>query len=152
MFLHAAEQIDSLALAIFNHEFKNKATLIGHDTGIGKTRIVCGLARYAQQPGLTPVIVTADPVLYTDILTGDGVDTGNNFNSLIANNGMRVKLTSPDGTLTGSKKMSLSKLVQTLLYLEKLHNQTIRRWETPTQLVQFLRAFCTTLPPLLLWV
>lgn len=98
---YAAEQIDSLALSIFNHEFENKATLIGHDTGIGKTRVVCGLARYAQQQGLSPVIVTADPVLYADILARDGVDTGNSFNPLITNNGMSVKLTASDGKLIG---------------------------------------------------
>ena len=49
---YTAEQIDSLALSIYNHEEENKATLIGHDTGIGKTRILCGLARYAQQRGM----------------------------------------------------------------------------------------------------
>jgi hypothetical protein len=48
---YAAEQIDSLALAIYNYEYEQKATLIGHDTGIGKTRIVCGLARYAKITG-----------------------------------------------------------------------------------------------------
>lgn len=101
---YAAEQIDSLALSIYNHEFENKATLIGHDTGIGKTRIVCGLARYAQQQGLTPVIVTVDPVLYADILARDGVDTGNSFNPLITNNGMEVLLTATDGQLIGKIK------------------------------------------------
>jgi predicted RNA methylase len=98
---YAAEQIDSLALSIFNHEFESKATLIGHDTGIGKTRIVCGLARYAQQQGLSPVIVTADPVLYADILARDGVDTGNSFNPLITNNGMKLLLTAGDGKPIG---------------------------------------------------
>lgn len=98
---YAAEQIDSLALSIFNHEFEDKATLIGHDTGIGKTRIVCGLARYAQQQGMVPVIVTADSVLYADILARDAVDTGNSFNPLITNNGMKVKLTASDEKLIG---------------------------------------------------
>jgi len=72
---YAAEQVDSLALAIYNHEEKGNATLIGHDTGIGKTRIVCGLAQYAQNQGLTPVILTADPVLFTDIIGRDAVKT-----------------------------------------------------------------------------
>ncbi|WP_146134077.1 DUF6908 domain-containing protein [Chlorogloea sp. CCALA 695] len=94
---YAAEQIDSLALSIYNHEEENKATLIGHDTGIGKTRILCGLARYAQQRGMTPVIVTADPVLYGDILARDGVDTGNNFNPFITNSKFNLKLTGANG-------------------------------------------------------
>jgi hypothetical protein len=96
---YAAEQIDSLALSIYNHEFENKATLIGHDTGIGKTRIICGLARYAQQRGMTPVIVTADPVLYGDILARDGVDTGNNFNPFITNSKFNLKLTGANGNV-----------------------------------------------------
>ena len=98
---YAAEQIDSLALSIYNHEYEHKATLIGHDTGIGKTRIVCGLARYAQQQGLSPVVVTADAVLYADILARDAVDTGNNFNPLITNNGMKMTLRSSDGEEIG---------------------------------------------------
>jgi len=98
---YAAEQIDSLALAIYNHEFENKATLVGHDTGIGKTRIICGLARYAQQQGMTPVIVTADSVLYADILVRDAVDTGNSFNPLITNNDYHLTLRSTDGRKIG---------------------------------------------------
>ena len=98
---YAAEQIDSLALSIYNHEFESKATLIGHDTGIGKTRIVCGLARYAQSHGMIPVIVTVDPVLYGDILARDAVDTGTQFNPLITNNDFRLTLKSPDGRQIG---------------------------------------------------
>jgi predicted RNA methylase len=94
---YAAEQIDSIALSIYNHEYEQKATLIGHDTGIGKTRIICGLARYAQQQNLTPIIVTADPVLYSDILARDAVDTGNSFNPLVTNNEYKLSLKSPDG-------------------------------------------------------
>ena len=88
---YAAEQIDSLALSIYNHEEENKATLVGHDTGIGKTRIICGLARSAQERGMIPTIVTVDPVLYGDILARDAVDTGNNFNPLITNNGLKIR-------------------------------------------------------------
>ncbi len=98
---YAAEQIDSLALSIYNHEFEDKATLIGHDTGIGKTRIICGLARYAGQRGLIPTIVTVDPVLYGDILSRDAVDTGNEFNPLITNNEYKLTLRSNDGRQIG---------------------------------------------------
>jgi hypothetical protein len=98
---YAAEQIDSLALSIYNHEFENKATLIGHDTGIGKTRIICGIARYAQLQNLIPVIVTVDPVLYGDILARDAVDTGNKFNPLITNNKLNIALTSSLGEQIG---------------------------------------------------
>ena len=98
---YAAEQIDSLALSIYNHEFENKATLIGHDTGIGKTRIICGLARYAGQKGLIPAIVTADSVLYADILARDGIDTSNNFNPLITDNKLKVSLTASNRDVIG---------------------------------------------------
>jgi len=98
---YAAEQIDSLALSIYNYEFESKATLIGHDTGIGKTRIVCGLARYAQQHGMVAAIVTVDPVLYDDILARDAVDTGNRFNPLITNNDLKITLTSSNGEKIG---------------------------------------------------
>jgi hypothetical protein len=98
---YAAEQIDSLALSIYNYEFENKATLIGHDTGIGKTRIICGLARYAQQQGMIPIIVTADSVLYADILARDAVDTGNSFNPLITNKGLKLNLTDSNGEVIG---------------------------------------------------
>jgi C-terminal domain on Strawberry notch homologue/P-loop containing NTP hydrolase pore-1 len=115
---YAAEQIDSLALSIYNHEVDNKATLIGHDTGIGKTRIICGLARYALAKGLIPTIVTADSVLYGDILARDAVDTGNEFNPLITNNDFKLILRSNDGRQTGEINTAKNQLERLRQYTQ----------------------------------
>ncbi|MBE9160048.1 strawberry notch C-terminal domain-containing protein [Nodosilinea sp. LEGE 06152] len=98
---YAAEQIDTLALAIYNHEYKQQATVVGHDTGIGKTRIVAGLCRYAQNQGLTPAVVTADPTLYKDLVYRDGPDTGNQFRPFITDNGLNVRVEDSQGELIG---------------------------------------------------
>ncbi|MEA5448253.1 strawberry notch C-terminal domain-containing protein [Leptolyngbya sp. CCNP1308] len=98
---YAAEQIDTLALAIYNHEYKQQATVVGHDTGIGKTRIVAGLCRYAQNQGLTPAVVTADPTLYKDLVYRDGPDTGNQFRPFITDNGLNVRVEDSNGELIG---------------------------------------------------
>ncbi|WOD37183.1 DUF6908 domain-containing protein [Nodosilinea sp. E11] len=98
---YAAEQIDTLAMAIYNHEYKQQATVVGHDTGIGKTRIVAGLCRYAQNQGLTPAVVTADPALYKDLVYRDGPDTGNQFRPFITNNGLGVDVENSQGEVIG---------------------------------------------------
>ncbi|NEQ48205.1 MAG: DEAD/DEAH box helicase family protein [Leptolyngbya sp. SIOISBB] len=94
---YAAEQIDTLALAIHNHEYKGQATVIGHDTGIGKTRVVAGLCRYANQQGLIPTVVTDSTALYKDLLYRDGPDTGNHFNAFITDNGLRIPVEDKQG-------------------------------------------------------
>ncbi|MGB6014934.1 MAG: strawberry notch C-terminal domain-containing protein [Nodosilinea sp.] len=98
---YAAEQIDTLAIAIYNHEYKQQATVVGHDTGIGKTRIVAGLCRYAQNQGLTPAVVTADPALYKDLVYRSGPDTGNQFRPFITNNGLGVDVENSQGEVIG---------------------------------------------------
>jgi hypothetical protein len=50
---------------------------------------------------MVPIIVTADAVLYADILSRDAIDTGNYFNPLITNNEMKVTLTSSNGEKIG---------------------------------------------------
>jgi hypothetical protein len=98
MFSHySAEQIDSLALAIYNYEYDQKGTLIGHDTGIGKTRIDCGLMRYAKNQNLIPVVVTADALLFKDLIGRDAADTGNQFNPLLTGNNQKVPITNELG-------------------------------------------------------
>ncbi|MGD1941647.1 MAG: strawberry notch C-terminal domain-containing protein [Leptolyngbyaceae cyanobacterium] len=94
---YAAEQIDTLALAIHNHEYKGQATVIGHDTGIGKTRVVAGLCRYANQQGLIPTVVTDSTALYKDLLHRDGPDTGNHFNAFITDNGLSIPVEDKQG-------------------------------------------------------
>ncbi|MEM1278523.1 MAG: strawberry notch C-terminal domain-containing protein [Cyanobacteria bacterium P01_H01_bin.152] len=101
---YAAEQIDTMALAIHNHEYKGQATVMGHDTGIGKTRVVAGLCRYASLQGLTPAVVTDSTALYKDLLHRDGPDTGNHFNAFITDNSLSIPVEDAAGNQTASIK------------------------------------------------
>jgi hypothetical protein len=65
--LFSAEQIDALALAIFNHEHHNRSSLNADQTGIGKGRFVAGLMRYARLNEMIPVFITYKPSLMADI-------------------------------------------------------------------------------------
>lgn len=62
----AAEQVDALALAIYQVE-QGKAFILGDFAGIGKGRVNAGLLRYAHHKGLIPVFATKDSSLFTDI-------------------------------------------------------------------------------------
>lgn len=73
----AAEQVDAVALAIFNREYRNKGTIISDATGVGKGRIAASLIRYAYLNGLIPFFLTEKPNLFSDIyrdLAGIGSD------------------------------------------------------------------------------
>ena len=61
-----AEQIDAIALSIFQQE-RGNALIIGDETGTGKGRTATGLLIYAMQRGKVPIFVTAQPGLFTDI-------------------------------------------------------------------------------------
>ncbi|MEB3281239.1 MAG: strawberry notch C-terminal domain-containing protein [Lyngbya sp.] len=65
----SAEQIDSVALGIYNFD-KNSEFIIGDETGFGKTRQLAMLTTYGMQQGFTPVFVTKDDNLYEDVLGG----------------------------------------------------------------------------------
>lgn len=63
----SAEQIDALALAIFNYEQYSRSSLNADQTGIGKGRFVAGLMRYARLNGMVPVFITYKASLMADI-------------------------------------------------------------------------------------
>ncbi|MDY7021618.1 MAG: strawberry notch C-terminal domain-containing protein, partial [Cyanobacteriota bacterium] len=65
----SAEQIDSVALGIYNFD-RNSEFIIGDETGFGKTRQLAMLTTYGMQQGFTPVLVTKDNNLYEDVLGG----------------------------------------------------------------------------------
>ena len=73
----AAEQIDSVALAIDNIE-KGESIIIGDQTGIGKGRQAAAIMRYAKRHGITPVFFTEKPKLFSDMYS-DGLDIGERF-------------------------------------------------------------------------
>lgn len=63
----SAEQIDAVAMAIYNIEARGQGMVIGDQTGIGKGRVAASMIRYACQQGLTPVFITEKANLFSDI-------------------------------------------------------------------------------------
>jgi len=63
----SAEQVDAIALAIYNIEEKGQGIIEGDQTGIGKGRVAAGLLRYAMQVGSKPIFITKSPNLFSDI-------------------------------------------------------------------------------------
>ena len=63
----AAEQIDAVAMAIYNLEAKNQGCIIGDQTGIGKGRVGAAMILYAHEQGLLPIILTEKANLFSDL-------------------------------------------------------------------------------------
>lgn len=63
----ALEQIDAVALAIYNAEARNQGLIVGDQTGIGKGRVAASFIRYAILHGYKPIFFTEKPGLFSDI-------------------------------------------------------------------------------------
>jgi hypothetical protein len=63
----SSEQVDAIAVAIYNIENKGQGCIIGDQTGIGKGRIAGGVIRYAMKQGLKPIFITEKTNLFSDI-------------------------------------------------------------------------------------
>lgn len=64
----AVEQVDAVAMAIYNFEVKKQGMIIGDQTGIGKGRVAAAIVRYAVESlELTPVFMTEKTFLFSDI-------------------------------------------------------------------------------------
>ncbi len=69
----AAEQIDAVALAIYNVEARKldngngQGMIIGDQTGIGKGRVAAAMIRYGTKQGMKPIFLTEKPNLFTDL-------------------------------------------------------------------------------------
>ncbi|MFA6925074.1 MAG: strawberry notch family protein [Bacteroidales bacterium] len=63
----SAEQIDAVALAIYNIEFKKQGMIIGDQTGIGKGRVAAAMIRYGRLQGHQPIFISEKPNLFSDI-------------------------------------------------------------------------------------
>ena len=63
----SAEQVDAVAMAIYNIEYKKMGVIIGDQTGIGKGRIAASMIRYGCKQGLQPVFLSEKPNLFSDI-------------------------------------------------------------------------------------
>lgn len=70
-----AEQVDAVALAVYNIEQKKKGIIIADQTGIGKGRQAAGVIRYAVLQGYKPWFITEAPNLFSDMYR-DLVDIG----------------------------------------------------------------------------
>jgi len=63
----SAEQIDAVAMAIYNIEARNQGMVIGDQTGIGKGRVAAAMIRYGVLHGVKPVFLTEKANLFSDI-------------------------------------------------------------------------------------
>jgi hypothetical protein len=63
----SAEQIDALAMSIYNIETKNQFMIISDQTGIGKGRVAAGILRYAHFMGKKPLFLTIRANLFSDM-------------------------------------------------------------------------------------
>ncbi len=63
----SAEQIDAVALSIYNIEYKNQGMIIGDQTGIGKGRVAAAMIRYGHYNGFKPIFLSEKPNLFSDL-------------------------------------------------------------------------------------
>jgi len=63
----SAEQIDAVAMSIYNIEERGQGMIIGDQTGIGKGRIAASMIRYGVMKGVQPVFITEKANLFSDI-------------------------------------------------------------------------------------
>jgi len=63
----AAEQIDAVAMAIYNIEEKNQGMIIGDQTGIGKGRVAAAMIRYGNLNGHQPIFMSEKANLFSDM-------------------------------------------------------------------------------------
>lgn len=63
----SAEQIDAVAMAIYNIEAREQGMIIGDQTGIGKGRVAAAMIRYGVKQGLKPIFITEKSNLFSDI-------------------------------------------------------------------------------------
>lgn len=63
----AAEQIDGVALAMYNIEKRSQSVIIGDQTGIGKGRQAAAMIRYGLLSGYIPVFFTDRYTLFSDM-------------------------------------------------------------------------------------
>lgn len=63
----AAEQVDGVALAIYNIEARGQSVVIGDQTGIGKGRQAAAMIRYGMLAGYLPIFLTDRYTLFSDM-------------------------------------------------------------------------------------
>lgn len=63
----ATEQVEGVALAIYNIEARGQSVIIGDQTGIGKGRQAAALIRYGMLAGYLPIFLTDRYTLFSDM-------------------------------------------------------------------------------------
>jgi DNA modification methylase len=63
----SAEQIDAVAMAIYNIEAREQGMIIGDQTGIGKGRVAAAMIRYGVNRKVKPIFITEKANLFSDI-------------------------------------------------------------------------------------
>lgn len=63
----SAEQIDAVAMAVYNIEERGQGMIIGDQTGIGKGRVAASMIRYGVESGVKPIFITEKANLFSDI-------------------------------------------------------------------------------------
>ncbi len=77
----ASEQVDGVALAVAQID-QNQGMIIGDETGIGKGRQAAAVMKYAKLHGMTPIFLTKDPKLFSDMYE-DILDIGDIANPFL---------------------------------------------------------------------
>ncbi|MBM4273675.1 MAG: hypothetical protein FJ134_04315 [Deltaproteobacteria bacterium] len=94
-----AEQIEGVALAIDAIERGTGGFVIGHQTGVGKGRMVAAVMRYAKNRGLVPIFLTENDGLFSAMYR-DMRDIKADLNPLIvASNKDRARIVDNDGNV-----------------------------------------------------
>ena len=63
----AQEQVEGVALAIYNIEARSQSVIIGDQTGIGKGRQAAAMIRYGMLAGYLPIFLTDRYTLFSDM-------------------------------------------------------------------------------------
>ncbi|MDR2011424.1 MAG: strawberry notch family protein [Bacteroidales bacterium] len=142
----SAEQIDAIAMAVYNIEKKKQAIIIGDQTGIGKGRVAASIIRYGVLKGKKPIFVTEKPNLFSDIYR-DLKDIGSeNFKPFIVNNfDVKTKVKDDNGDVIyeplrqneQEKIFKTAKLPAEFDYIELTYSQVSS--EKPTLKQGFIR-------------
>ena len=96
----AAEQVDAVAMAIYNIEERGQGMIIGDQTGIGKGRTAAAMIRYGHVQGHKPIFMSEKSTLFSDIYR-DMVDIGSgDLNPFIVNaQGSESNVKDKEGTI-----------------------------------------------------
>ncbi|MCQ2215343.1 MAG: strawberry notch family protein [Bacteroidales bacterium] len=86
----AAEQVDGVALAMYNIECRSQSIVLGDATGIGKGRQAAAMIRYGMLAGYLPIFFTDRYTLFSDMYRDCKVLGIKDSRPLIINSGVTV--------------------------------------------------------------